>query len=269
MLSSFTMSRIIKKGSRHLNNKTIIELREVSKIYTKANEPSVNNISFAIKQGESLVFIGSSGSGKTTILKMLNGLEEPTCGAILIKGKDIKHHNINALRRTFYGYVFQKVGLFPHMTVRENIEIVLRINQKNPKSWSKKIGELLELMHLNPATYLDRYPDQLSGGEQQRVGVARALATDSDCLLMDEPFGALDAVTRCELQDEILNLKEKLEKTIIFITHDLSEAFKLGDRIAVMQEGRIDQIGTKDQLIHSPKTPFVEQLVSASQNHSS
>lgn len=250
-----------KKRRIYLKNRTLIELMNVSKTYNTEDGPSIKNISLTIEQGEILVFIGSSGSGKTTILKILNGLEDPTAGTILIKEKDIKTYNINELRRVFFGYVFQKVGLFPHMTVRENIEIVLRINRKSPESWLKRIEELLELMHLDPSIYFDRYPDQLSGGEQQRIGVARALATDSECLLMDEPFGALDAVTRCELQDEILNLKKELGKTIIFVTHDISEAFKLGDRIAVMQKGIIDQIGTKDQLIHSPQTSFVEQLV--------
>ena len=192
---------------------------------------------------------------------MLNGLEKPTSGMIYIKEKNINDYNINELRRTFFAYVFQRIGLFPHMTIEKNIEIVLRINKIPQNSWAKRIEALLELMHLNPLTYLDRYPDQLSGGEQQRIGVARALATDSECLLMDEPFGALDAVTRCELQDEILNLKKELKKTIIFVTHDIAEAFKLGDRIAVMQNGRIEQIGKKEDLIHSPQTPFVEQLV--------
>jgi osmoprotectant transport system ATP-binding protein len=223
--------------------------------------PSVNNISLTIEQGEGLVIIGSSGSGKTTILKMLNRLEDPTSGTIFIKKKNITDYNINELRRTFFGYVFQKVGLFPHMTVQKNIEIVLRINKIPSSSWLQRVSELLELMHLNPSVYLDRYPDQLSGGEQQRIGVARALAIDSECLLMDEPFGALDAVTRCELQDELLNLKKELKKTIIVVTHDISEAFKLGDRIAVMQKGNMDQIGTKEQLLTSPQTPFVEQLV--------
>lgn len=218
-------------------------------------------MSLTLDQGESLVIIGSSGSGKTTVLKLLNGLEEPSSGTILIKTKDIKTYNINELRRSFFGYVFQKPGLFPHMTVQQNIEIVLRINKKPPESWAQKVGGLLELMHLDPSVYLDRYPDQLSGGEQQRIGVARALAIDSECLLMDEPFGALDAVARCELQDEILNLKKTLQKTIIFVTHDISEAFKLGDRIAVMQKGSIDQIGVKEDLLHAPQTAFVEQLV--------
>lgn len=192
---------------------------------------------------------------------MLNGLEKPTSGTIYIKGKNINDYHMTELRRTFFAYVFQKIGLFPHMTIGKNIEIVLRINKIPRHTWTQRIEDLLELMHLNPLTYLDRYPHQLSGGEQQRIGVARALATNSECLLMDEPFGALDAVTRCELQDEILNLKKELNKTIIFVTHDISEAFKIGDRIAVMQKGKLEQIGVKEDLIHSPKTPFVEQLV--------
>ena len=149
------------------------------------------------------------------------------------------------------------------MTVKENIEISLRLEKKNSEFREKKVRELLDFMRLSPPVFLDRYPDQLSGGEQQRVGVARALATDSECLLMDEPFAALDAVTRGELQDEILRLKKTLKKTIVFVTHDISEAFKLGDRIAVMQEGRIEQIGTKEELCETPQTPFVEQLVQA------
>lgn len=192
---------------------------------------------------------------------MLNGLEKPTSGSIYIKGKNIQEYNITELRRTFFAYVFQKNGLFPHMTIEKNLEIVLRINQIPRNSWAKRIEDLLALMHLNPVTYLDRYPHQLSGGEQQRIGVARALATDSECLLMDEPFAALDAVTRCELQDELLNLKKELKKTIIFVTHDIAEAFKLGDRIAVMQKGKLEQIGKKEELIHFPQSPFVEQLV--------
>lgn len=239
----------------------IIELINVSKTYTKDGEPNVEDISLMIKRGESLVLIGASGSGKTTVLKMLNGLEEPTCGVILINGADIKTYDMNVLRRSFFGYVFQKIGLFPHMTVKENIDIVIRLNKKSPDFRHKRVNELLEFMHLDPAVYLDRYPHQLSGGEQQRVGVARAMATDSECLLMDEPFGALDAVTRCELQDEILKLKSEFKKTIVFVTHDISEAFKLGDRVAVMQTGKIEQIGTKEELCNVPKTSFVEQLV--------
>ncbi|MBS0271371.1 MAG: ATP-binding cassette domain-containing protein [Proteobacteria bacterium] len=239
----------------------MIELINISKFYPGNEKPGINNVSLNIQRGEILVLVGSSGSGKTTLLKMLNRLEEPTSGAILINGKDIKSYNVNELRRGFFGYVFQKIGLFPHMTVKENIEIVLRLDNKPIIFREKKVRELLDFMRLSPNVYGNRYINQLSGGEQQRVGVARALATDSECLLMDEPFGALDAVTRCELQDEILRLKENLKKTIIFVTHDISEAFKLGDRIGVMQNGNIEQLGTKEQLCEFPKTPFVEQLM--------
>ena len=244
-----------------MKNQKIIQLINVSKFYATEKSPSVNQISLTIEEGECLVLIGSSGSGKTTLLKLLNGLEKPSAGSILIKDKKIESYNIITLRRTFFGYVFQKVGLFPHMTVKENIEIVLRLNKKPLTFRTKKVNELLEFMHLNPDVYLDRYPDQLSGGEQQRVGVARALATDSGCLLMDEPFGALDAVTRYELQDEMIQLKKAFKKTIVFVTHDIAEAFKLGDRIAVMNEGIIEQIGTKAEIYETPKTPFIEQLI--------
>ncbi len=255
----------IKKNGRNffLPKNTLIELKNVSKSYAEADKLSVSDISLTIEKGEGLVLIGSSGSGKTTFLKMLNGLEKPTSGSILIKGKNIESYNLRELRHRFFGYVFQKMGLFPHMTVKENIEIVLYLDKKSPSFRQKKACELLEIMHLNPAIYLDRYPDQLSGGEQQRVGVARALATCSTCLLMDEPFGALDAVTRCELQDEILSLKKELNKTLILVTHDIAEAFKMGDRIAVMKDGKIEQMGTKEQLLETPKTPFVKQLVQA------
>lgn len=244
-----------------MKNQKIIELINISKFYIGNEKPGVNNICLKIERGEVLVLVGSSGSGKTTLLKILNGLEEPTSGTVLINGKNIKTYNVNNLRRSFFGYVFQKVGLFPHMTVKENIDIVLRLDHKPISFREKKIRELLEFMRLNPDIYCNRYTNQLSGGEQQRVGVARALATDSECLLMDEPFGALDAVTRCELQDEILQLKENLKKTIIFVTHDISEAFKLGDRIGVMQNGKIEQLGTKEQLCAFPKTSFVKQLM--------
>ncbi len=241
--------------------KKFIELINVTKIYEGHTKPSINNISLTIKQGESLVFIGTSGSGKTTLLKLLNRLEEPTSGTILINGEDIKSYDINELRRHFFGYVFQKIGLFPHMTMKQNIEIVLRLDKKSTIFRKKRIQKLLELVHLDAEDYADRYPDELSGGEQQRIGIARALALESQCLLMDEPFGALDALTRCELQDEILRLNKNLKKTIIFVTHDIMEAFKIGDRIAVMRDGNIEQIGTKEQLCNFPNTLFVEHLV--------
>ena len=194
--------------------RVLLEAINISKTYPERTSPSIDDLSLTILKGESLVIIGSSGSGKTTLLKMLNGLVEPTSGSILIHGKDIKSYNISDLRRSFFGYVFQKVGLFPHMTIKDNIKIVLRLAKKPEKFCEEQVRELLDLIRLSPDLYLNRFPHELSGGEQQRVGVARALATDSECLLMDEPFGALDAVTRCELQDEILRLKKKLKKTI-------------------------------------------------------
>jgi osmoprotectant transport system ATP-binding protein len=241
----------------------IIELKHVTKTYDREGGYSVDDVSLAINRGEILVLIGSSGSGKTTLLKLMNGLVQPTSGSVLIEDADITSYNIGELRRSFFGYVFQKVGLFPHMTVRENLNIVLKLSNKPPEFRRKRINEILEFMNLDPSVYLDRYPLQLSGGEQQRVGVARALVTDSECLLMDEPFGALDALSRLSLQDEILRLRKDLKKTIVFVTHDISEAFKLGDRIVVLQHGKIEQIGSKEELIQSPKTPFVEQMVNA------
>lgn len=200
---------------------------------------------------------------------MLSGLEEATSGTILINDKDIKTYNTNTLCRTFFGYVFQKCGLFPHMTVRENLEVILYLNKVPLRLHPEKVSHLLDLISLPPSTYLNRYPHELSGGEQQRVSVARALATNSECLLMDEPFGALDVLARHELQDEVLNLKKRLHKTIIFVTHDIYEAFKLGDRIIVMRDGKIEQIGTKKQLIHSPRTLFVKQFLETGLTHES
>ena len=250
-----------------MKSSKIIQFINVSKFYEGHKTADVSSISFHINQGECFVLIGSSGSGKTTILKMLNRLEEPTSGVILIKNKDIKSYKIHELRRNFFGYVFQKIGLFPHMTAKENIEIILRITKKQKHTHKKRIYELLELMHLDPKVYGDRYPDHLSGGEQQRIGIARALATEAECLLMDEPFGALDAVTRSELQDELLRFKQNFKKTIIFVTHDIMEAFKIGDRIAVMKDGKIDQIGTKEELCRSPRTFFVQNLIKMGMHH--
>ncbi|MDQ2995363.1 MAG: ABC transporter ATP-binding protein [Pseudomonadota bacterium] len=241
----------------------IIELINVSKTFAKEVRPSVDNISITINKGEILVLIGSSGSGKSTLLKLINGLEQPSMGTVLINGNDITSCNTLELRRTFFSYVFQKVGLFPHMTVQQNINVVMKFAKKSPEFRSKRILELLDFVQLDPSIYLHRYPSQLSGGEQQRVGVARALATDSECMLMDEPFGALDALTRNDLQKEILLLRDNFNKTIIFVTHDIAEAFKLGDRIAVLQQGKLEQIGTKEELCRSPKTSFVEQMVNA------
>lgn len=237
----------------------MIQLTDVSKFYNDQSI-AVNNVSLRIESGETLVLLGSSGCGKTTLLKMINRLIEPSQGKIFFDKKNILDMSPIALRRSI-GYVFQGIGLFPHLTIENNIAIVLKLMGKDKKTRLKRAHELLELVELNPAEFAKRYPDELSGGQQQRVGVARALAANPHCLLMDEPFGALDAITRNSLQEEILHLNSKLKKTIIFVTHDVNEAFRLADRIAIMDKGEIIQVDTKDILRQQPKTDFVRELL--------
>lgn len=209
------------------------------------------------------MLVGTSGSGKTTLLRMINRLIEPTSGEILIDEQNVLDGSPILLRRRI-GYVIQQVGLFPHMTIAENIRITAEI----AGGWSKeqlasRVDELLELVGLPPAQYRKRYPRQLSGGQQQRVGLARALATDPAILLMDEPFGALDAITRGRLQDELLRIQRDVRKTIIFVSHDIEEAFKLGDQIAVMHDGKLQQLGTPVDLLARPANSYVRKLVGA------
>lgn len=220
---------------------------------------TVKDFSLQIQTGETLVLLGSSGAGKTTVLKMINRLTELTKGNIEIDGCNIQQHDPVELRRNI-GYVFQGIGLFPHFTVAENISIILRLTKQPPNKQQQRVNELLELVGLSPDTFANRYPRELSGGQQQRVGVARALAANPDYLLMDEPFAALDTVTRNDLQLEILRLKKQLDKTIVFVTHDIYEALRLADRLAVMHNGELIQVGTKIQLIQQPATTFVQEL---------
>lgn len=212
-----------------------------------------------VQRRETLVLLGASGSGKTTLLKLINRLIEPSEGRIEVGGTDTSEIPTLRLRRSI-GYVFQDIGLFPHMTVRQNVEIVPRLLGWEPRRRRARADELLERVGLDPAEYARRRPTQLSGGQAQRVGIARALAADPEYLLMDEPFGALDAVTRDQLQDELLEIQKTMAKTIVFVTHDLFEALRLGDRIAVMHEGRLEQVGEADELLNTPATPFVESL---------
>ncbi|MFW5653598.1 MAG: ATP-binding cassette domain-containing protein [Planctomycetota bacterium] len=193
--------------------------------------------------------VGSSGCGKTTTLKMINRLIEPSSGTILLDGSDILQQDLLSLRRSI-GYVFQDIGLFPHMTSAANIEIVPKLLGWSKSKRRARSRELLQLVGLQADEHAERMPSQLSGGQQQRIGIARALAADPKYLLMDEPFGALDAVTRDQLQSELVSIRERLGKTIIFVTHDLFEALRLGDHIAVMQAGKIEQIGTPDELLN-------------------
>ena len=237
----------------------MIELKDISKSFDGGQSYVVRNLSLSIGKGETVVLLGSSGCGKTTTLKMINRLLDPSRGRIEIDGQDTAEINKVELRRSI-GYVFQGIGLLPHMTVEENVAIVLGLLKIPRPIRRERAHELMALVGLEPGRFQDRYPDELSGGQQQRVGVARALATDPAFLLMDEPFGALDAVTRDSLQGEVLRLKESLDKTIIFVTHDIFEALTLADRIAVMHDGNLEQIGTASDILANPATVFVEKL---------
>jgi osmoprotectant transport system ATP-binding protein len=242
----------------------MIKLTHVSKSFDGGQTYAVNDLSFQVLKGETLILLGSSGCGKTTTLKMINRLIEPSRGTVEVDGKDVMDRNPVDLRRQI-GYVFQGIGLFPHMTVKQNIEIVPRLLGWPNSSRRARMEELLSLVGLPAKSFAQRFPDELSGGQQQRIGVARALAANPDYLLMDEPFGALDALTREVLQQELLNLKKQLKKTIVFVTHDLHEALLLGDRIAVLHKGHLEQIGTKKDILDAPATQFVKDLFTIKQ----
>jgi len=239
-----------------------IEFQHVTRIYPDAATPAVDDVSFTVPEGVLCMLVGTSGSGKTTLLRMVNRLIDPTAGQILIDGVPTTTQDPIALRRGI-GYVIQQVGLFPHMTVEENVRVVPSILGKSAREMRGRVDELLTLVGLDPDQYRARYPRQLSGGQQQRVGLARALAADPDILLMDEPFGALDAITRERLQDELLRIQRELRKTVLFVSHDVAEAFRLGDQVVVMHDGKLVQVGTPVDLISHPADDFVRQLVGA------
>ncbi len=241
----------------------IIAFNAITKQFPGTSSPAVDAVTFEVHEGKTCMLVGTSGSGKTTLLRMVNRLIEPTSGEIVIDGKNILQENPILLRRRI-GYVIQQVGLFPHMNIAENIRVTAEI----AGGWSKerlasRVDELLELVGLPPEQYRKRFPRQLSGGQQQRVGLARALATDPAIMLMDEPFGALDAITRARLQDELLRIQRDVRKTILFVSHDMEEAFKLGDQIAVMHDGKLQQIGTTVELLSNPANDYVRKLVGA------
>ncbi len=240
----------------------MIELDRVSKVYgvPPGDVRAVDEVSFRVEDGQTVCLIGTSGSGKTTTLKMVNRLEEPTSGRILVDGRDIQDLDLIRLRRSL-GYVIQKGGLFPHRTVAENIGLLPRLEGWPAARVRARVEELLDLVSLPPERFANRHPHELSGGQQQRVGVARALALDPSHVLMDEPFGALDPLTRDALQEEFLRLKVRVGKTILLVTHDLAEAFRLGDRVALMHEGRLVQIGTRAEFRRRPATAFVEEFL--------
>ena len=237
----------------------MIVLNNLFKTFDSGQSYAVHGLSLEVREGETLVLLGSSGCGKTTTLKMINRLVEPSGGTVEINGRNVLDYDILELRRSI-GYVFQGIGLFPHMTIEENVSVVPRLLGWQRSLRRERARRLLDLVRLDPDRYAGRYPQHLSGGQQQRVGVARALAADPACLLMDEPFGALDALTRGALQNEVLQLKERLKKTIVFVTHDMHEALMLADRVAVMHEGRLEQVGTRREILSSPATGFVSEL---------
>ncbi len=238
----------------------MIELQEVTRRYGDTNV--VDRVSLHVKPGELLVLLGGSGSGKTTTLKMINRLIEPTSGRIRVAGQDILSTPPHELRRRI-GYAFQRLGLFPHMTVAENVGITPALLGWDTSRIRARVDALLELVELNPAEVRERRPDALSGGQAQRVAVARALAAEPPVLLLDEPFGALDPLTRERLQRSFHRIQRQLGLTALFVTHDMAEALLLGDRIAVMRGGQLLQVGSGRELLHAPADPYVAELVSA------
>lgn len=236
----------------------MIQFEQISKSY-KTNKV-LNQVTFSIKSGSLVAIIGESGCGKTTLLKMINRLIKPTSGTIYIDDKSIGSMDEVALRRKI-GYVIQQTGLFPHMTVKENIELIPKLEKMSSKDIEDNTRKLMQMVGLDCEEFLHRYPTELSGGQQQRVGVARAFATDPDIILMDEPFSALDPMTRSDLQDELVQLQAKLKKTIVFVTHDMDEAIKIADMICIMKDGNILQYDTPEHILNNPVDDFVSNFV--------
>ncbi|KIL32360.1 choline ABC transporter ATP-binding protein OpuBA [Bacillus subtilis] len=236
----------------------MLTLENVSKTY-RGGKKAVNNVNLKIAKGEFICFIGPSGCGKTTTMKMINRLIEPSAGKIFIDGENIMDQDPVELRRKI-GYVIQQIGLFPHMTIQQNISLVPKLLKWPEQQRKERARELLKLVDMGPE-YLDRYPHELSGGQQQRIGVLRALAAEPPLILMDEPFGALDPITRDSLQEEFKKLQKTLHKTIVFVTHDMDEAIKLADRIVILKAGEIVQVGTPDDILRNPADEFVEEFI--------
>lgn len=238
----------------------MIELKQVKKIYPGQTVPAVDELNLSIEKGEICVLVGPSGCGKSTTLRMINRMIEPTKGTIEIDGKNIMSSNPDLLRMGI-GYVIQQIGLLPHRTIAENIAIVPRLYKWPKDKIKKRVDELLVMMGLDPEKTRDKYPAQLSGGQMQRVGVARAMAVDPSIMLMDEPFGAVDPIARNHLQDEFLRLQKEIKKTIVFVTHDINEAIKMGDKLAIFNEGKIVQFGTPEEVLTYPVNKFVENFI--------
>lgn len=237
----------------------MIEFKNVSKVYADGTN-ALKNINFEVRKGELLTLIGPSGCGKTTTMKMINRLIEPSEGSIFIEGKDISRIDPVLLRRNT-GYVIQQIGLLPHMTIAENVALVPKLKKWPRQKYEKRVDELLDLVGLDPAVFRKRYPTELSGGQQQRVGVIRALAGEPPVILMDEPFSALDPISREELQDELVRLQQEIHKTIVFVTHDMDEAIKIADRIAIMKDGEMIQVEEPDRMLRHPANQFVREFI--------
>ena len=239
-----------------------ISFVDVTKSYPGSAAPAVDHVTFTVTEGGMCMLLGTSGSGKTTLLRMVNRLIDPTSGQILINDSPTTSQDPIALRRSI-GYVIQQIGLFPHLNIEDNVRVVPSILGQSAQMTTSRVDELLELVGLDPKHYRKRYPRQLSGGQQQRVGLARALAADPEVLLMDEPFGALDAINRERMQDELIRIHRETHKTVLFVTHDVEEALKLGDQIAVMTDGKLLQAGTPLELLVNPVNETVSRLVGA------
>jgi len=241
----------------------LIELDDVTKVFRDPagkEVVAVGGVTLHVAEGETVALIGTSGCGKTTTMKLVNRLIEPTSGQIKVDGKDVSRWDVIALRRSI-GYVIQKGGLFPHQTVGRNVGLLCALEAWPRSQIDTRVRELLALVNLPPDEFAARYPRELSGGQRQRVGVARALALDPPCILMDEPFGALDPITRDQIHDEFLQLKRRVKKTILFVTHDMAEAFKLADRVVLMNAGTIVQIGNEQDFRERPASTFVEEFL--------
>lgn len=236
----------------------MIRFEDISKRYK--SQKILKNVNFTVDKGKLVAIIGESGCGKTTLLKMINRLIKPSSGTIYIENKNIREVDEVLLRRKI-GYVIQQTGLFPHMTVRENIELIPKLENMDPEKIAENTNKLMDMVGLDCKDFLDRYPTELSGGQQQRIGVARAFAIDPDIILMDEPFSALDPMTRSDLQDELVHLHSKLKKTIVFVTHDMDEAVKIADMICIMKDGRILQYDTPENILQNPVDDYVSNFV--------
>ena len=239
----------------------MIHLDQVGKIYPDAEVPAVDDLTLDVERGEILVLVGPSGCGKSTTLRLINRMIEPTSGRIYFDGEDVTTVDPDKLRRRI-GYVIQQIGLFPHQTIAQNIATVPKMLGWNKSTINERVDELLEVTGLEPSEFRDRYPKELSGGQAQRVGVARALGADPEVMLMDEPFGAIDPITRDRLQNEFLRLLSELEKTIVFVTHDIDEALKMGDRIAILgEQSKIEQLDTPARILAHPVNQFVDDFI--------